>query len=340
MKMRSFANLSATWRGSELFASKEWNVRLQTAELTELKFVADSIGAELQDTQRADVRLSALKQRLCAWQMALEDGSGVVLAKGLPVKEWGEQRSTSAFWAIALELGVPLCQSADGERLFHVRDRGYTPYDPRFRGPASRERLSFHTDRCDVIAFACLHQANQGGNTYIVSSVSLYEHLRKNQPDLLTILCEPFPYLRHTVDTGNPLSFCRLPIFSEHNGHFAAHFLRVLIDRADRSPNAPSLSPTQREALDALESLAEDPSFHVQLHLQPGDILLLNNWTTLHRRSAFTDVPGSKTQRHLLRIWLSMPNSRPIAPCFQAHFGNTAPGAIRGGFRPHTDHDQ
>ena len=68
MKMRSFANLSATWRGSELFARKEWNVSLQPAELTELEFVADAV-AGLQDTRRPDVRLSALKQRLCAWQI-------------------------------------------------------------------------------------------------------------------------------------------------------------------------------------------------------------------------------------------------------------------------------
>ena len=68
--------------------------------------------------------------------------------------------------------------------------------------------------------------------------------------------------------------------------------------------------------------------------VRAGDVLLLNNWTTLHRRSAFTDGPAPRERRHLLRIWLSMPDSRPIASCFEEHFGATAAGALRGGMRP------
>ncbi len=265
---------------------------------------------------------------------ALETGSGAVLLRGLPFQRWGESLSTRAFWALAALIGVPVSQSAQGERLFHVRDHGHAADDPRFRGPASRQRLSFHTDRCDVIAFACLQQARDGGDNFIVSSMALYEELRTRQPEVLRLLCQPFPYLRHTVDTGNTRPFCLLPVFSEQDGHFAAHFLRVLIDRADRATDAPTLTPSQRDALDALEALAEDPALHVRLRLEPGDVLLLNNWTTLHRRSAFTDAVAPAERRHLLRIWLSMPDSRPIAACFEDHFGATAAGALRGGMRP------
>jgi len=238
------------------------------------------------------------------------------------------------FWALAGHIGTPVSQSAEGERVFHVRDQGYADQDLRFRGPASRKRLSFHTDRCDVIAFACLQPARTGGDNFIVSSVALYETLRTRQPEALRVLCEPFPYLRHTVDSGNTLPFCLLPIFSEQDGHFAAHFLRVLIDRADCEPSAPTLTAAQRDVLDALEALAEDPALHVRVRLEPGDVLLLNNWTTLHRRSAFTDAASLQERRHLLRIWLSMPDSRPIASCFAEHFGATAAGALRGGMRP------
>ena len=336
MNIRSFANSPATWRGCALFDSSEWNVGVRPDELADIECAIDKIGpTPIEHTDRTDLPLPTFGNHLRLIQHALEQGPGAALLRGLPISKWDELRSIQAFWSIALNLGTPLSQSADGERIFHVRDHGYRPDDPRFRGPASRKRLSFHTDRCDVIAFACLHQAHDGGDTFIVSSVSLYEHLRNHQPDLLAVLCQPFPYLRHTVDSGNPMAFCQLPVFSEQDGHFAAHFLRVLIDRADRSPNAPSLTPSQHKALDVLETLAEDPSFHVRIRLQQGDLLFLNNWTTLHRRSAFTDAPNS-SRRHLLRIWLSMPNSRPIAPCFQDHFGNTKAGAIRGGMQPCT----
>ena len=32
-------------------------------------------------------------------------------------------------------------------------------------GPNTRKRLSFHTDRCDVIGFLCLRQARSGART-------------------------------------------------------------------------------------------------------------------------------------------------------------------------------
>ena len=65
-----------------------------------------------------------------------------------------------------------------------------------------------------------------------------------------------------------------------------------------------------------------------------GDVLLLNNWTTFHRRGEFTDSRNAEERRHLLRIWLAMRNSRPLAPCFKEHFGSTVAGAVRGGMRP------
>jgi hypothetical protein len=66
---------------------------------------------------------------------------------------------------------------------------------------------------------------------------------------------------------------------------------------------------------------------------QPGDILLLNNWVTLHRRTAFEDDDDPAKRRHLLRLWLAMPNSRPISPLFLENYGATAAGAVRGGMR-------
>ena len=45
--------------------------------------------------------------------------------------------------------------------------------------------------------------------------------------------------------------------------------------------------------------------------MKSGEILLLNNWTSLHRRTAFDDSLDPERKRHLLRVWLSMPNSRP-----------------------------
>jgi len=96
----------------------------------------------------------------------------------------------------------------------------------------------------------------------------------------------------------------------------------------------PAMSDSQLEALDFLEEVAEDRALHVRIRQQPGDILLLNNWVTFHRRTEFVDEVDISRKRHILRVWLSVPNSRPIDPRFQENYGATEAGTIRGGMRP------
>ena len=91
------------------------------------------------------------------------------------------------------------------------------------------------------------------------------------------------------------------------------------------------MTDRQREALDFLEEVAEDPRLRVRIRQQPGDVLLLNNWVTFHRRTEFEDWQDSTRKRHILRAWLSVPNSRPIDQLFLANYGATEAGAIRGG---------
>ena len=317
------------WKGRQLFDNPNWTQSLDARHIDALdRYVQQTAGEEAETLTPEIPELAALVKTL---QDELEQGAGAVRLQGFPLARWDQPARERAFWALSASVGTPVSQSAEGKRLFHVRDAGYAPTDPRFRGPMSSKRLSFHTDRADVIAFLCIQPAAEGGETYIVSSAALREELRQQDPHTFATLCEPYPYLRHTVDQGNQLPYCEIPIFSEKDGHWGAHFLRVLIDRADQAPDAPSLTEKQRQALDQLEARAEDPINHISLKLAPGDILLLNNWTTFHRRSAFTDT---QTKRHLLRIWLSMPNSRPLDDRFTAHFGATQPGALRGGMRP------
>jgi hypothetical protein len=44
---------------------------------------------------------------------------------------------------------------------------------------------------------------------------------------------------------------------------------------------------------------------------RPGDVQFLNNYVTLHTRRAYEDWPEPSRKRHLLRLWLSDPESHP-----------------------------
>jgi hypothetical protein len=258
----------------------------------------------------------------------LEHGPGLVWLRGILPGDVDAARE--AFEDFTSSLGTPLSQDRSGRRMLEVRDHGFAAGDPRFRGPHSRRALSFHTDRCDVIAFACVRPASVGGQTQVLASRQLRDRFRQAHPDLWPALQEPFVYRRHSIDPDNPARSVAVPLFTEHDGRFAASYLRVLIDRADADPELPSLRPEQRRALDALDALAQRPGLSARFSLAAGDVLLVNNWVTMHRRTSFEDAPGAPG-RLLWRTWLSMPDSRAIHPQFADHFGATAAGAVRGG---------
>jgi hypothetical protein len=329
-EMAEAIDTPAVWHGEELFTRPDWLWTLSGSEIEELLRASD---AALEDISQQSFVLPTMSRRLLAIQDSLETGSGVTMIRGFPVGSVSEEQATRVFWGLVQHIGTPVSQSATGQRIFHVRDEGFRPDDPRARGPNTRRRLGFHTDRCDVIAFMCLRQAASGGENDIVSSAALYNEVRRRRPDLLAELMEPYYYRRHNVDLGNELPFCRQPIFSFCQGHFAGSYLRVLIDRAYDSPDLPDMSERQRDALDFLEQVAEEPTLRVRIRQQPGDILLLNNWVTFHRRTEFEDFPDPARRRDILRVWLSVPNSRPIDPLFRDNYGATQAGAIRGGMR-------
>ncbi len=314
----------AAWTASQLVRRNDWTVQFTGEEIRELD---EALRSE------ADFPLPNLQKRFAAVQDSLENGSGAVFLRGFQTDGYTEEDCRRIFGEIVNQLGTPVSQSAKGERIFSVRDEGYADSDARARGPNTRKKLSFHTDRCDVIAFFCLRQAQNGGENEIVSSMAVYNRILATRPDLLEVLLEPFYYQRHNVDTGNEQPYCQQPIFSFHQGHFASAFLRVLIERAYASGEIPAMTAKQREALDLVEEIAAEPAMHLRFRQEPGDILLLNNWVTYHRRTEFENAPDPAQHRHILRIWLSPPNNRPLAHWFEANYGATQAGAVRGGMR-------
>jgi hypothetical protein len=87
--------------------------------------------------------------------------------------------------------------------------------------------------------------------------------------------------------------------------------------RYNSGPNAviPPLSAAQLHALAVLEETATRLALHMVL--EPGDIQLLANGHVLHARTAYKDWPAGsvdeqgrvRVRRHLMRLWLAVPES-------------------------------
>ena len=91
----------------------------------------------------------------------------------------------------------------------------------------------------------------------------------------------------------------------------------------------PRLTAAQEEAVGMVIDLAEELCF--EMPLEPGDLQLLNNHVIYHGRTPFTDDAAAGRDRLLYRLWLSMPNSRPLPESHRALWGRIEAGALRGG---------
>lgn len=69
------------------------------------------------------------------------------------------------------------------------------------------------------------------------------------------------------------------------------------------------------------------------MELERGDLQLLNNFVIWHSRTSFEDFADPDQKRHLMRLWMSTPNSLELPPQFEEFFGDTRPSAVRGGVR-------
>lgn len=57
----------------------------------------------------------------------LVDGQGFWLFKNIPVREWGLQKSATAYMGLGTQLGYFLSQNSRGHVLGHVKDLGEDP---------------------------------------------------------------------------------------------------------------------------------------------------------------------------------------------------------------------
>lgn len=313
----------AVWRADEIARHPDLDRSLTAEELAELEGLAG-------DGSAGDCpRIDDLGARLSA---RLEDGPGILRLRGLRADAHDEETLTRMLLRFARSLGTPVSQNVDGDRVFRVADAGLAQSDPRSRGPVSRNALTFHSDRADVIGFLCVRPAAEGGDSIVVSAAAIHNRIARDRPELLAELYRPFYWQRHNIDTANERPWYRMPVFAREGGRFAVTLMQVLIERAHRSPELPGLTPAQRRALETVQELAADHAFQLRFRQEPGELLLLNNYVTLHSRTAFSDPPGAPG-RLILRVWISVPNSRPLPASWAAHYGGHEAGALRGGIR-------
>ena len=332
------------WRGLDLERSGDWIRTLNRTQVQEIDAALSAVkraGKALLGFGRADFPLPETSRLLADVNEELENGRGAVRLRGVPVERYSEDDLRQIFWGIGQHLGTPLFQSRNHEIMGEVRDETHDAA-PSFidSGPgkvvSSRARsrssgpLRFHTDRCDVIALFCVSNGIAGGVSKLASIPMIHNEMLRRRPDLLEELFADYWRSRPADEDGaHAERFFALPVFGLRGGRITSQYSRTYVEQAQEFAEVPRLRKSQNEALDLLAEIAEEICLYSAF--EPGDIQLLNNHVVYHGRTAYEDDLASGQSRLLLRLWLSVPNSRALPEGFDVLWGSVSPGALRGG---------
>jgi hypothetical protein len=322
----------SVWRGAELQHATEWLRPFTPHELAEIDAALAHVkrrGIAVPDITREDFPLPSFARELERIGAELESGRGMIMLRGLPLA-YAEDDLRTVYWGLGTHLGTPLSQNASGELLGVVKDFGPMPNTKR-RGSKTADGLDFHSDRCDVVGLLCVRKARSGGESRIVSATALHNEVLRRRPDLIDTFYSEFHHSWQGEEPpGQGRAYTR-PLFAFREGYFTGLFSPAYIRFAQEYEEVPRLSEAQSEALALFNALAEELA--LSMNFEPGDIQLLNNHVIYHGRTRFEDYPEDERKRLLLRLWLSVPGSRPLprGEGYEAVLGNIEPGAVRGG---------
>ncbi|MBU2092182.1 MAG: TauD/TfdA family dioxygenase, partial [Alphaproteobacteria bacterium] len=247
----------AAWYGPDQAARTDWIIRFSAADIAEIEAATQlflTTGAEIGQMSRSDFPLPGLSPKLATVLAEVLNGRGFALFRGLPVERWSIAEAAAAFFGIGTHLGSARSQNGKGHVLGHVRDLGLASNDPNVRIYQTRERQTFHTDSCDVVALLCLKTAKSGGDSALVSSVTLYNEMRRRRPDLARLLFQPLATDRRGEVGAGEKPYYEIPVFSWHENLLSAIYQRQYIDSSQRFPDAPRQSPALVEALDLFDA--------------------------------------------------------------------------------------
>ncbi len=322
----------SAWKSADFENDDSWIYRFSDAELVEIDAAQQTVrarGLDVPDFGRDEFPLPTLEAKIDDIVGEVEEGRGFALFRGLPVDKYDLDTLRIIYWGIGAYFGNPISQNSKGQILADVVDLGNDYSDINGRGYKTSAALTPHVDSSDMVALLCVNTARSGGKSMLSSSMSVYNDILENHREHLPILYRGFRRdLRGEGVTANldELTFNEIPIFSYFGGQLSCDFNAKIIRSAHIKMDQP-LTEAEEAALQCVMATAQRPDVCFRMDLQKGDIQLVNNFTVLHSRGAYTDYTDPERKRRLMRFWVNARNGRALEPNFANKY-NTGP---RGG---------
>lgn len=302
------------WKGKELASQDSWIYRLSQRVLEEIDVTLHAIERKrllLFEVTSRDFALPNFEHELQKISWELEFGRGFVQIKGLPIERYTLEQAKIIYWGIGTYLGKAVSQNSKGDLIGDVKDQGLDIRGAGVRGYQTKVASPFHVDETDVVGLLCWRPARSGGASCIASSMSLYNELLKRYPWYVGLLYNGFAYGWRGEQAKRQPPIYRWPVFEYYDGRLSCRYSRRMIEFAQQTAGV-MLSKVEKEAFDIMDGLIEE--LRLDINFEAGDMQFLNNYVILHSRTAFEDFSEPESKRHLLRLWLTVPNGRKLSP--------------------------
>ncbi len=334
--MHTMIDTQAAWRAADVAAGNRWLRRLSCAEAEAVAAMLHAVqasGKPMLELTRDDVPLGAFAPVLQEVTHELEHGIGFKTVRGLPSARFSAEDNRLLFWAIGTHLGVARPQGKASQLMSDVKASGGQYRGAGGRGYNTNAELDYHVDGTDVVGLFCLQTARSGGLSRVASSVAIHNEILRRDPALVDTLYQLFPHNRQNEEAEDEAPFYMAPVYSMRDGHFAARYIRNHIRASQLRTDTPRLTERQHRALDMIQELAETDEFRFDMTLEQGDMQFVNNHVLIHSRTHFEDFEEPERKRHLLRLWLSTPEGRPLCEGLLDVYKSVDTNTVRGGFK-------
>ncbi len=262
-----------------------------------------------QEITRADFDHPLLNKLLADYYETIMNGRGVVLIRGVTQDRYSPEDFERIYWGFGTHWGDAAVQSTRGDRLGHVRE---DKDNPDARGYRTSAELAYHTDSYEIVGLMCVERAESGGYSRLTSTTAIHNEIFKNRPELLPALYRGVPHaVLEARRSAQPVTPYNVPVFSCVDGKVSCLYSRMFMVAAVERTGI-EFPPDFAEVCTYFEELAKSDEMKLSFVLEPGEMLVWNNFTTLHSRTKFED--SEKHQRDLLRLWLNVENGRPVVP--------------------------
>ena len=304
------------WRGESLPA-EAGRLRLPADVEREVDTIAAALDRDpvpLLLLRPEDFTLEAAHRFMREVKRSLDEGPGFAIVDRLPVERWSPAGARAVWWLLANLVARPVAQKWDGTSIYDVQDLGRPPGNG-VRPDITNVEQNFHTDNSynhvppHYVGLMCVRTAMEGGVSGIVSFATAHEEMRRQHPDLLARLYQPFYFDRQREHAPGDVMTTHHPMLERQGGRLLARLSRFQVVNGHKLAGVP-LDTQGAAALEAFEAILNAPGLAARFQFEPGQMQLIDNRALGHKRTAFRDWPEPERKRLLVRLWLRDEGSR------------------------------